>query len=100
MSMCLILLLKTPAQDFLIQLRQVLWLGRDCARLIISLASRPQPMPLTLVYPLPLQIATAFIHLLAPAFEELGSECLTGAWGDYVSSERPLSAPHVNSSLT
>ncbi|KAL7416494.1 Zinc/iron permease [Mrakia frigida] len=28
-------------------------------------------------------IATAFIHLLAPAFETLGSECLTGAWGDY-----------------
>ncbi|GAA6000025.1 hypothetical protein JCM10207_006018 [Rhodosporidiobolus poonsookiae] len=28
-------------------------------------------------------IATSFIHLLAPAFEALGSECLTGAWGDY-----------------
>ncbi|KAK4685096.1 solute carrier family 39 (zinc transporter), member 1/2/3, partial [Tremellales sp. Uapishka_1] len=28
-------------------------------------------------------IATAFIHLLAPAFEELGSECLTGVWQDY-----------------
>ena len=28
-------------------------------------------------------IATAFIHLLAPAFEELGSECLSGAWTDY-----------------
>ncbi|KAG8942926.1 high-affinity Zn(2+) transporter zrt1, partial [Tulasnella sp. 419] len=28
-------------------------------------------------------IATAFIHLLAPGFEALGSECLTGAWGDY-----------------
>ncbi|TXT04872.1 hypothetical protein VHUM_03955 [Vanrija humicola] len=28
-------------------------------------------------------IATAFIHLLAPAFEELGSPCLTGAWQEY-----------------
>lgn len=28
-------------------------------------------------------IATAFIHLLAPAFDELGSECLTGAWTEY-----------------
>jgi zinc transporter 1/2/3 len=28
-------------------------------------------------------IATAFIHLLAPAFEELSSECLSGAWNDY-----------------
>ncbi|KAL1405303.1 hypothetical protein Q8F55_008930 [Vanrija albida] len=28
-------------------------------------------------------IATAFIHLLAPAFESLGSECLKGAWQDY-----------------
>jgi zinc transporter 1/2/3 len=28
-------------------------------------------------------IATAFIHLLAPAFDELGSECLSGAWTDY-----------------
>jgi zinc transporter 1/2/3 len=28
-------------------------------------------------------IATAFIHLLAPAFEALGSECLSGAWTDY-----------------
>jgi hypothetical protein len=31
------------------------------------------------------QIATAFIHLLAPALEALGSECLSPAWGDYVS---------------
>lgn len=29
-------------------------------------------------------IATAFIHLLAPAFEALGSPCLSGAWTDYV----------------
>lgn len=28
-------------------------------------------------------IATAFIHLLAPAFEQLGSPCLTGVWTDY-----------------
>ncbi|WVN90695.1 uncharacterized protein L203_105937 [Cryptococcus depauperatus CBS 7841] len=28
-------------------------------------------------------IATAFIHLLAPAWEELTSPCLSGAWGDY-----------------
>ncbi|QRV74224.1 ZIP Zinc/iron transport family protein [Ceratobasidium sp. AG-Ba] len=28
-------------------------------------------------------IATAFIHLLAPAFEQLGSPCLTGTWVDY-----------------
>ncbi|KAH8924432.1 ZIP zinc/iron transport family [Atractiella rhizophila] len=28
-------------------------------------------------------IATAFIHLLTPAFEELGSECLSGAWTTY-----------------
>nr|XP_019047307.1 solute carrier family 39 (zinc transporter), member 1/2/3 [Kwoniella bestiolae CBS 10118]OCF26237.1 solute carrier family 39 (zinc transporter), member 1/2/3 [Kwoniella bestiolae CBS 10118] len=28
-------------------------------------------------------IATAFIHLLAPAWDELTSECLTGAWTDY-----------------
>ncbi|KAJ3527132.1 hypothetical protein NMY22_g9895 [Coprinellus aureogranulatus] len=28
-------------------------------------------------------IATAFIHLLAPALEALGSECLAEAWGDY-----------------
>ncbi|KAF8603843.1 ZIP-like iron-zinc transporter [Ceratobasidium sp. AG-I] len=28
-------------------------------------------------------IATAFIHLLAPAFEQLGSECLKGVWADY-----------------
>ncbi|OWZ45402.1 hypothetical protein LQV05_003804 [Cryptococcus neoformans] len=28
-------------------------------------------------------IATAFIHLLAPAWEELTSECLKGAWEDY-----------------
>ncbi|TNY24802.1 Zinc/iron permease, partial [Rhodotorula diobovata] len=28
-------------------------------------------------------IATAFIHLLAPAFDALGSECLTGAWTEY-----------------
>lgn len=28
-------------------------------------------------------IATAFIHLLAPAFDELGSECLTGTWTEY-----------------
>ncbi|WOO85909.1 Zinc-regulated transporter 2 [Vanrija pseudolonga] len=28
-------------------------------------------------------IATAFIHLLAPAFQELGSPCLTGAWQEY-----------------
>lgn len=30
-------------------------------------------------------IATAFIHLLAPAFGNLSSPCLGGAWGDYVS---------------
>ncbi|GAA6052886.1 hypothetical protein JCM3770_004393 [Rhodotorula araucariae] len=28
-------------------------------------------------------IATAFVHLLAPAFEALGSDCLQGAWHDY-----------------
>ncbi|BGP48568.1 hypothetical protein JCM10450v2_004444 [Rhodotorula kratochvilovae] len=28
-------------------------------------------------------IATAFMHLLAPAFEALGSDCLQGAWHDY-----------------
>ncbi|KAJ9096080.1 hypothetical protein QFC21_005445 [Naganishia friedmannii] len=28
-------------------------------------------------------IATAFMHLLAPAFAALGSECLTGVWQDY-----------------
>ncbi|GMK56870.1 hypothetical protein CspeluHIS016_0307100 [Cutaneotrichosporon spelunceum] len=28
-------------------------------------------------------IATAFIHLLAPAFHALGSECLTGLWQEY-----------------
>ncbi|GAA5833375.1 hypothetical protein JCM9279_001506 [Rhodotorula babjevae] len=28
-------------------------------------------------------IATAFIHLLAPAFDALGSDCLTGAWTEY-----------------
>ncbi|RDB23651.1 Zinc-regulated transporter 1 [Hypsizygus marmoreus] len=28
-------------------------------------------------------IATSFIHLLAPALEALGSECLAPAWGDY-----------------
>ncbi|ORX34477.1 Zinc/iron permease [Kockovaella imperatae] len=28
-------------------------------------------------------IATAFIHLLAPAFEELGSPCLSGTWTEY-----------------
>ncbi|GJN90818.1 hypothetical protein Rhopal_003832-T1 [Rhodotorula paludigena] len=28
-------------------------------------------------------LATAFIHLMTPAFEALGSECLTGAWQDY-----------------
>ncbi|KAL0240294.1 hypothetical protein I308_106544 [Cryptococcus tetragattii IND107] len=28
-------------------------------------------------------IATAFIHLLAPAWEELTSECLSGAWEDF-----------------
>ncbi|KAF8327213.1 Zinc/iron permease [Cantharellus anzutake] len=28
-------------------------------------------------------IATAFIHLLAPAFAELGSQCVTGTWQDY-----------------
>ncbi|OCF58924.1 solute carrier family 39 (zinc transporter), member 1/2/3 [Kwoniella mangroviensis CBS 10435] len=28
-------------------------------------------------------IATAFIHLLAPAWDELTSECLSGAWTDY-----------------
>ncbi|BEI82846.1 hypothetical protein CcaverHIS002_0307140 [Cutaneotrichosporon cavernicola] len=28
-------------------------------------------------------IATAFIHLLAPAFDALGSECLSGIWHDY-----------------
>ncbi|KAG9036343.1 high-affinity Zn(2+) transporter zrt1 [Tulasnella sp. JGI-2019a] len=28
-------------------------------------------------------IATAFIHLLAPAFEELGSGCLGGVWATY-----------------
>lgn len=28
-------------------------------------------------------IATAFIHLLAPAVGQLGSECLTGVWAEY-----------------
>ncbi|KZT55818.1 ZIP zinc/iron transport family [Calocera cornea HHB12733] len=28
-------------------------------------------------------IATAFIHLLAPGFDELTSPCLSGIWGDY-----------------
>lgn len=28
-------------------------------------------------------IATAFIHLLAPAFDELGSDCLSGTWKEY-----------------
>lgn len=28
-------------------------------------------------------IATAFIHLLAPAFDALGSECLSGTWTEY-----------------
>lgn len=28
-------------------------------------------------------IATAFIHLLVPAFEALGSPCLTGVWEEY-----------------
>lgn len=28
-------------------------------------------------------IATAFMHLLAPAFDELGSECLSGTWTEY-----------------
>ncbi|KAJ2930959.1 hypothetical protein H1R20_g6104, partial [Candolleomyces eurysporus] len=28
-------------------------------------------------------IATAFIHLLAPALEALGSECINEKWGDY-----------------
>jgi solute carrier family 39 (zinc transporter), member 1/2/3 len=31
------------------------------------------------------QIATAFIHLLNPAIEELGSPCLSPAWQEYVS---------------
>lgn len=35
-------------------------------------------------------IATAFIHLLAPAWEELTSECLSGAWEDYVSHTFPF----------
>ena len=30
------------------------------------------------------QIATAFIHLLDPAIEELGSPCLAPGWGEYV----------------
>jgi hypothetical protein len=30
-------------------------------------------------------IATAFIHLLAPAWGELTSPCLTGTWTEYVS---------------
>jgi len=30
------------------------------------------------------QIATAFIHLLAPAIEELNSPCLSAAWLNYV----------------
>ena len=29
-------------------------------------------------------IATAFIHLLSPALDELGSSCLTGTWTEYV----------------
>lgn len=28
-------------------------------------------------------IATAFVHLLAPAFDALGSECLSGVWREY-----------------
>jgi zinc transporter 1/2/3 len=31
-------------------------------------------------------IATAFIHLLSPAIDELTSPCLGAAWQDYVSS--------------
>jgi hypothetical protein len=31
------------------------------------------------------QIATAFIHLLSPALDELGSPCLAPAWQNYVS---------------
>jgi zinc transporter 1/2/3 len=31
-----------------------------------------------------LQIATAFIHLLSPGFEALGSPCLSGEWTVYV----------------
>jgi len=31
-----------------------------------------------------MKIATAFIHLLSPAIEELGSSCLADKWGDYV----------------
>lgn len=34
------------------------------------------------------QIATALIHLLEPAVDELGSPCLAAAWGDYVSTPR------------
>jgi hypothetical protein len=38
-------------------------------------------MPLTLI---PDQIATAFIHLLASALDELSSPCLSDAWTVYV----------------
>lgn len=31
------------------------------------------------------QIGTAFIHLLSPALDELGSPCLAEGWSEYVS---------------
>ena len=41
-------------------------------------------------------IATAFIHLLDPAIEALGSPCLTGAWTEYVCLSYPI---HCHSTL-
>ena len=46
-----------------------------------------------------LQIATAFIHLLDPAIEELGSPCLPPGWSEYVRPSCSSRAIHAANTL-
>ncbi|KAJ3977954.1 ZIP-like iron-zinc transporter [Lentinula raphanica] len=76
----------------------VIYIGSTCGALFPVLARRSKYMnvPKSLFdfakfFGSGVIIATAFIHLLAPALDELGSPCLSEAWGEYV-------RPYVHSS--
>ncbi|KAJ3720587.1 ZIP-like iron-zinc transporter [Lentinula raphanica] len=68
----------------------VIYIGSTCGALFPVLARRSKYMnvPKSLFdfakfFGSGVIIATAFIHLLAPALDELGSPCLSEAWGEY-----------------
>lgn len=76
-------------------------LSLDLRNILAQVSSYVADPAFSLIQPLNsvLQIATAFIHLLSPGFEALGSPCLSGAWSDYVKKFCLYSAPVLTLAL-